>query len=465
MRALTRPWLGLAAIALSLTLHLSDGFFHQPTLWWLGASLVLAMLGVAGVPWPFRARSDVDGTGTTRVILTLGAIVSAVAMLSKPLARYLRDPEPLAHPDLVAVVTTMAAAAVVAWIWRNGLARRVAVVVILAGGIWLGAWTVRESPEPHIDVMGVHEDAFRAVARGHSPYGITFADIYGIDEGFYSPEMRDGKRVLFGFPYPPLSLLLAWPGHALFGDLRYSEVAALVAAAAVLVWIGGSLGTACAAVLLLAPRLVLQLEQGWTEPFPILLLTLTVATALRRPTLTWLPLGLLIASKQHMVLALVFVPMLATRSSLAGAGVLQALRAPAVLALKAVAVAGVVTLPLALLDIDAFVRSAVLLQLREPFRLDSLSFTRQLVALGWPLDKEGALLVSLSAGAIGIGLSWWRAPRTPAGFAAALGLTCFLLSAFGKKAFLNYYFMVVAFLLTAVAASRPERPAPRTQPD
>ena len=71
-------------------------------------------------------------------------------------------------------------------------------------------------------------------------------------------------------------------------------------------------------------------------------------------------------------------------------------------------------------------------------------------------DKEQALAISLGAGLFGLGLSWWRAPRTPAGFAAAVGLTCFLLAAFGKKAFLNYYFLVVAALLTAVAASADE---------
>jgi hypothetical protein len=88
--------------------------------------------------------------------------------------------------------------------------------------------------------------------------------------------------------------------------------------------------------------------------------------------------------------------------------------------------------------------------------MDSLSFTRMFVDLRWTLDKERALAISLGAGLFGLGLSWWRAPRTPAGFAAAVGLTCFMLAAFGKKAFLNYYFLVVAALLTAVAASADE---------
>lgn len=260
--------------------------------------------------------------------------------------------------------------------------------------------------------------------------------------------------MLFGFPYPPLSLLLAWPGHALLGDLRYSEVAALALAAALLVWMQGSLALLCAAALILAPRVIFHLEQGWTEPFPIALLALTVATALRRPSLAWLPLGLLVASKQHMAVALAFAPML-IGTPIGGDGwqARAAWRPLLAFLLKALAVAAVVTLPLALLDVDAFMRSAVLLQVREPFRLDSLSFTRALLELGVPLDRHGALAVSLSAGALGLGLAWWRAPRTPAGFAASLGVTCFLLAAFGKKAFLNYYFLVIAFLLVAIAAA------------
>ena len=476
MRALSRPWLAAAALVLSLTLHLSDGFYHEPTLAWLGLALAASLFGIAGVSWPWGTDDDAR-SATTRGLLKAGIVVSAFALLTKPVARYMADPRPWAHPDLLVAVAVAVVTALSVEVAHGVAARRRAAIVLAAVGLWLGAWTVRESPQPHIDVIPVHADAFDAVARGNSPYGITFADMYQANEAFYSPEMRDGQRILFGFPYPPLSLLLAWPGHALLGDLRYSEALALVTAIALLLWMGGDVGILCGAALLVAPRLVFHLEQGWTEPFPIMLLALTVATAIRRPSLAWLPLGLLVASKQHMILALAFVPMLVgirepgtgNREPGTGSGGSSSVERAAgtgyretlVFALKAIAVAAVVTLPLALLDVDAFIRSAVLLQLREPFRLDSLSFTRMFVAYGWPLDKQGALYVSLSAGLFGIGLAWWRAPRTPAGFAASLGVTCFLLAAFGKKAFLNYYFLVVAALLIAVAADA-ARPALRS---
>ena len=473
MRALSRPWLATAALVLSLTLQQSDGFYHEPTLPWLALALVAAVLGVAGAQWPWGATSR-ESTGATRVLLAGGLIVSALSLVSRPVARYMADPRPWAHPELLIAVAVAAGTALSVQVAHGRAARARATAVVLAVGLWLGAWTIRESPQPHIDVIPVHVDAFAALARGESPYGITFTDMYKASEPFYSPEMRDGKRILFGFPYPPLSLLMAWPGHALLGDLRHGEVLALVVTAGLLIWMGtrrrtegmleetvaadGAIALTAAASLLLAPRIVFHLEQGWTEPFPIVLIAATVATALARPRLAWWPLGLLIASKQHMVLGLLFAPMLVGRVGSPSPPMTDgpAGRPSRTLwfILKALAVAAVVTLPLALLDVDAFIRSAVLLQLREPFRLDSLSFTRALVALGWPLDQHGALGVSLAAGLFGLALAWWRAPRTPAGFAASLGLTCFLLAAFGKKAFLNYYFLVVAALLVAVTAAR-----------
>ena len=459
VRALSRPWLIVAAIGLTLTLQLSDGFYDRPTLVWLGLSLVAALLGLTGVRWPWPARPERE-QAVTQWLLVAGVLVSAVALVSRPLARYMDDARPWAHPEVLVAVAVASVAAISVRPSHGVAAWRSAATVLVAFGIWLGAWTVRESPTPHIDVIPVHAAAFSSLSRGESPYAVTFKDIYTADEAFYAEGMRDGRRVLFGFPYPPLSLLLAWPGYALLGDLRYSEVLALAIAAALIMWMGDGVGLLCAATLLLAPRLVFHLEQGWTEPFPILLLALTVATALRRPAWAWLPLGLLVASKQHMVLALLFAPMLMAARASQRPDWGQIAR----FILKAVAVAAVVTLPLALIDVDAFVRSAVLLQLREPFRLDSLSFSRELLLRGVPLDKEGALTVSLTAGLAGIGLSWWRAPRTPAGFAAALGLTCFLITAFGKKAFLNYYFLVFAFLLVAVAASRPTATATSQPP-
>ncbi len=124
-------------------------------------------------------------------------------------------------------------------------------------------------------------------------------------QAFYPPGMVEDGRVQYGFPYPPLSLLMAWPGHRA-GDFRYAELAALVVGAAALVAAGRASPVAvlAAAVLLFTPRSFFALEQSWTEPFAIAWLGLGVwAASARRPLLAAVMLGLAMATKQYLVLA------------------------------------------------------------------------------------------------------------------------------------------------------------------
>jgi hypothetical protein len=53
-----------------------------------------------------------------------------------------------------------------------------------------------------------------------------------------------------------------------------------------------------------------------------------------------------------------------------------------------------------------------------------------------------------------IAMALWRAPRTPAGFAAAVAVTFTVFFAFSKQAFGNYYFFVIGALACALAAIR-----------
>src|SRR5262249_38396094 len=121
----------------------------------------------------------------------------------------------------------------------------------------------------------------------------------------------------------------------------------------------------------------------------------------------------------------------------------------AVLVAKAGAVAAVVTLPFALWNLRAFVESVILFQGRQPFRPDALSY------VAWSARDGIARLpqwASFAMALVALGLSWWRAPRTPAGFAASAALVFLLFFAFAKQAFCNYYFMVLGIACCAVAA-------------
>ena len=304
----------------------------------------------------------------------------------------------------------------------------------------LGTWVLRAAPNPGVDVVTFQRDATRALIEGENPYAITFPNLYAHPDRFYGPGVVEEGRLTFGYPYPPLSLLMAAPG-SLFGDFRYAQLAAMTLAGALIAFARpGRLATGAAALLLFTPRGFFVLEAGWTEPFAVLLLAASVFVTCRRPSAVALPLGLLVAVKQYLVLALLLTPLLPT-------GIRQGRSA---LVWKALAVAAAVTLPLALWDLTAFIRSVVLLQFRQPFRDDALSYLAAIYhATGWQLPAW----IAFALAAATIALCLRRCPRTPAGFAAALGLVCFVFFAFNKQAFCNYYHFVIGALCCAAGAS------------
>jgi len=115
-----------------------------------------------------------------------------------------------------------------------------------------------------------------------------------------------------------------------------------------------------------------------------------------------------------------------------------------------------VTLPFAAWNWGAFWKSTVTVQAVAPFRWDSLSYI-----VWWGFHGHGeqvkqpgyALLPSIVAAMAALVLSLWRAPRTPAGFAASLALISIVFFAFNKQAFCNYYFFVIGAVCCAVGAA------------
>jgi hypothetical protein len=162
--------------------------------------------------------------------------------------------------------------------------------------------------------------------------------------------------------------------------------------------------------------------------------------------------GLLLATKQYLVLALPLV-LLVPANRLPGHRV--------AMLLIALVAAVLVTAPLAMWDVGAFVHSAVTLQFHQPFRADSLSY---LVPLGnrWGIVAPG--WAGFACAGAAILLAVWRCPRTPVGFATAVALVLFVFFATSKQAFCNYYALVLGAMCGALAATpgipraRPVRP-------
>jgi hypothetical protein len=338
----------------------------------------------------------------------------------------------------------VATAVTLVGVWVADRWRLPALVGLLIVHSLLGVWVLRAAPDPGVDVCLFQRESAEALLRGDNPYSLTFADPYRDSARFYGAGVSQNGRLTFGYPYPPLSLLLVAQAH-LLGDSRYAHLVAMtVAGVFVALAQRGRMAFAAAALLLFTPRGFFVLEAGWTEPLAVLFLAATVLCACRGQQSLTVPLGLLLATKQYLPLVLLATPLLRpARGSLL---------------VKVVAVAALVTLPLALWNLPAFVHSAVLLQLRQPFRPDALSCLVPLSRLGY--GTPPAWLGFLAAGAMAI-LMLRRCPRTPAGFAAATGLVLLAFFAFNKQAFCNYYHLVIGAFCCAAGASTTD---PRHRP-
>jgi uncharacterized membrane protein len=310
---------------------------------------------------------------------------------------------------------------------------------------FMGAWVIRHTPQPQIDVHVVQQAGCEALAHGRNPYAIRTRDLYGPDSHYYPPGAVKDGRLTFGCPYPPLSILLALPGYLLGGDFRYAQLLALTLAATLMALArGGRLGFAAAALFLLTPRGFYVLEHGWTEPFVVMLLAATVFCACRRPRWTPLALGLLLVSKQYIFVALPAALLLAPRPWVSGAFWR--------FWLVAVITGLVVTLPMALWNAHEFLNSV--LNIRDVFRIESLSYLSLLARqTGW----RGGGWVKFVAIVPAAVLVLRKAPRSPSGFAAGTALLLMVLFAFASHASANYYFGSIGVLCCAVAAAHSVR--------
>jgi hypothetical protein len=436
---LSAAFLAAAAIALGHALQINNGFLHPDAIRWLTVALAC---GAAGVVVPRVARLERLGILASIAVLGAGLAWQLMALASIEPGIYQQLSPGWQVPFVRALWVAAIVAASLFVAPRRG--KHLQVLLLLGVFFGLGLWLIRTSPSPAIDVFVFQQQGSQALLHGHDPYSASFQNIYGTP-AFYNPELVTGGRLAFGVPYPPLSLLLALPAYVLAGDVRYAQLVAMMLSAALMAYARpGRLGALAAALYLSTPRAFFVLEQAWTEPFVVLLMSAVVFSACRWPRGMPYALGLLLAVKQYMVLA--FLPAL----WLLTPGPFDWRRQWQV-AWKAGATALVVTLPLALFDLPAFWRSVVTLQWYQPFRIDALSYLAWAVKAGGPVRGPAW---TLAAAAAGLAIGLWRAPRTPSGFAATVALTSLGFFAFSKQGFGNYYYFVVGALCLAIAATK-----------
>lgn len=444
---LTALLTAIGAVAMGAAVQVANGYGHPTAFAWLTVAVVAVLLAVV-LP-THRAAEDVLGRALPPV-LVVALAWQLWSMLQRSPAQPFEAVAGWRAGFLTAAVVAVGAAGAIAV--GRGIVRHLGVVALLATHLALGVWTIRaQAAPPGIDVYMFQRDAVAALLAGVNPYAIDFPNPYPTG-AYYGPGMVVDGRLTFGFVYPPLSAFLSVVGGVL-GDVRYAQLGAMTLAAAFMAYTRrGALGGLAAALFLFTPRNFFVLEQSWTEPFVVLFVAATVWCAARHPRAAPYALGLFLAVKQYAVLALPLA-LLIGRPPMTFAGFRR-------IAVPAVIVAAVVTLPLFLWEPAGFLRAVVELQFYQPFRSEALSYLGLWAGRGGqPPFGTG---VAFAVAAVVMGLALWRVARTPAGFAlgvAALFLAFFVLN---KQAFANYYFFVIGTLCVAVAASDPstaERPA------
>ncbi|MFL5349500.1 MAG: hypothetical protein ACJ8AT_32265 [Hyalangium sp.] len=447
----TEGW-GLAAgclagaTVLGLTLQLTNGALYGPlqeeALHGLTRTLLVTLCAIAASRlgrWTLRVEA------VLAVLLGGALLLQLNELAAEHPGRYmqLQGPWPYAPLYLGLAAEALIAGALIA---GSETLRRWGVPALLLAHLYLGNWMLHASPAPFIDVFVFQTQGAEALLHRINPYSITFPNIYG-STAVYGEGLVENGRLLFGFPYPPLSLYLSTLGQVLRGDPRYGHLMAITLAAGFMAYArGGRLGAGAAALLLLTPRGLFVLEQSWTEPFLILFLAATVFCACRAPRALPYAFGLLVAVKQYTVFMLPLLPLLTPLRGRALWGLLW----------RAGATALGVSLPLMLPNLPAFVRSVVTLQFHQPFRPDALSYLAWWVSQG---HEQPPVWIAFAAVAVALAVVLWRAPRTPAGFAGAVALVYGVFFAFNKQAFANYYYFVLGALCLAVAAHAPLEPA------
>ncbi len=307
--------------------------------------------------------------------------------------------------------------------------------------------------KPGIDVWLFHQDSAAALLKGINPYSITFYNMYGFGTPYYSEQVQQGDRVLFGFPYPPMSLLMYLPSYIMTGESRYAHALAFALAGAIVTSISrGKVGMLAGLLLLMAPASTAVIESSWTEPFLIFWLAIVAWTAVRKPSITPYMLGLFFSMKQYTIIFIPLVFLILPRPF--------SFRTSSIYLLKIVVTGAIVSLPLAMWDWHAFWNSNVTIQVKQPFRYDSFSFlamyanakATELAQIGQEFQPpEWWSMIAFTLMLPVYLLVFWKAPRNIAGFMLSLTLTLVIFLFFNRQAFLNYHTLGAAAMLISVA--------------
>lgn len=446
-----RSLLLIGIAALGGAIHVADGTLCPSALGSLTLAIGCCSAGIFLLP---TADRETPGAGPELLALRVILIIQfGMLLTANPAAGFLREGDGLPW-----VFVSGVGVAAVAGLLCTAAGHRLGTVafgLVLICHFLVGLWFLQHTNRPVIDTLMFQQHGAASLWEGSNPYAMRLADPYSPEHSalFYGPGVSVNGRLTFGFPYPPLSLFLVVPAYWL-GDVRYAHLVAMTLAAALMGYARPSKWSyGVATLFLFTPRVFYVLGLAWTEPLAVLLLAAVVFCACRQPRAVPWMLGLLLAVKQYLALAIPLVALLMPGKFLWS-------RMGAALG-RGIVVALAVTLPLALWNTGEFLRGVVVWQFHQPFRHDALSYLAWLFADQAP-PAAVALGLPLAAALLATAFALWRCPREPAGFALAVGVVFLVFFAFSKQAFANYYYFVIGALCCGLAAAQPRQRDPFT---
>lgn len=437
-----RAALLVSVLLTGLALHRSRGHYDSTALALMVASWLALTLAYASGALDRLARVPL------RNWLILAILCFIYKLMRNPMIGYATELEAYRYARammwLAAFGAVPAAALIFLRVQRSGAraALWASLAFCAASLVAARVLAVISSPSPPIDVFTFAQEAATYLQNGLHPYSQPYKDIYA-GAYDYAP----------GYTYWPTTILVQFPFHLVFNEVRGAQLAADVGFAGLLFMIATRAGrerleAALIGLLWLAfPASLFVLEQAWVDTF---LLTFGAGFLLlamgRRWAWAGVVLGAFCAIKQYTIFFALLALVLALRDR-------QPLRAAGRMAAATAASFLVITLPFAATSWDLFLERTVLMPLRIAMRPDALTL------VAWAKERNleipGALsgVIYLLATAFTV----WRVWRAPGDLARGVfALSCAwlygLVFLLGKQAFCNYYALFAGLTCLALAA-------------
>jgi len=431
-----------AAIVAAFTLGLS--MFVQSQL--LAIALLIPVLALTLHAALGRESPGFDGIGPRSLLIRRVVLALGVTLFADSLGRAL---EPDSVAEWLPILGCGFVLAITGFMTLSARFGKIAFIAFVSTFSIVLLWVLAETHASRelIDVVIFQADSAGALAEGVNPYGMTFSDIYPTTSGLlYGPGVSVDGVLHFGFPYPPLSLLIVAPFEWMFGDFRIAHAIALISSSALMASLssGWRARSAAASFLLVAP-LPFIVRFGWTDPLLVLGLVAVMVSASHGFRGTSYISGLMASVKQSAVLAVPSTLLLFERPWTRPQVVRHFLTMAVVVAAT--------TIPFFLLNPAGFLTSVVELQFIQPFRPGSLAFPAAWASFFGEPSRAVTTVVPLVLVTSAVATTLRRTPTGSRGFALSTALVMLVAFSFSKQAFPNYYMLVIALLFAAAASS------------